>query len=103
MSQGRIRKGVESSIRAAVSSGRLDLERDAAPLAMLRYMADFLDNDDGETPATRYVTPASFMTYCETLGFVPGVKPERKAEGDGKKTLTVIGNSKWTKRKASDA
>lgn len=71
MAQGRIRKGVEKSVRAAVSSGNLDLNVHAAPLAMLRYMADFLDTSDGETPPTRYVTPASFLSYCDALGLVP--------------------------------
>ena len=83
MAQGRVRKGVEKSIAVAVSCGNLDLSVHAAPLAMLRYMADFLDRADGETPPFRYVTPASFLSYCETLGLTPKNEPAAKpSEGD---------------------
>lgn len=71
MTQGRIRKGVESSIKAAVQSGNLDIGKHAAPIAMLRYMADAIDQGDGES-TLKAVTPASFLSYCNALGLVPG-------------------------------
>lgn len=91
MAQGRVRKGVEKSIRAAVNSGNLDLEIHGAPLAMLRYMADFLDKSTGETPPTRYVTPASFLTYCETLGLTPSDEPSPAAETAPSKPASSLG------------
>lgn len=71
MAQGRLRKAVDKSIKCAVDSGKLDLNEHAAPIGMLRYMADTLDSDSGKTPAMRYVTPASFLNYCDSLGLTP--------------------------------
>ena len=92
MAQGRIRKGVEKSIRAAVADGSLNLETHAAPLAMLRYMADFLDSPSDGAPPTRYVTPASFLSYCETLGLVPRELPAggKKAAEKPKSSLGAM-------------
>ena len=81
MAQGRVRKGVETSIRAAVSRGDLDLTAHAAPIAMLRAMADLLDKPGGETPAMRYVTPASFMAYCEALRLTPSARSGDEDDG----------------------
>lgn len=69
--QGRMRESVEQSIEIATKEGRLDPQAQAAPLEMLRYMADYLDSDTGDTPPTRYVTPASFLNYCAELGLMP--------------------------------
>ena len=96
MAKGRLRRAVDRSITAAKSNGRIDLELNAAPIAMLRYMADFLDSDTGKTPATRYVTPASFLNYCDALGLVHDEKP--KEEKPKARVVTVAGNSKWKQR-----
>lgn len=95
MAQGRIRKGVEKSINSAVKQGFLDVETHAATVAMLRYMADYLDSDTGETPATRYVSPASFLSYCTALGFTPGELVTTKKNGETKKTTTEKLKSKF--------
>ena len=80
MSQGRLRKGVDKAVAYGVSCGNINLERDAALLAMLRYMADFIDAGDGETPPTRYVTPASFLAYAQALGLAPNTGAKQAAE-----------------------
>lgn len=100
MAQGRLRKAVDKSIRHAVSSGNLDLEQSAAPIAMLRYMADNLDSDSGETPMMRYVTPASFLSYCDSLGLLPdGKKPAKPKQADESNIVTVVGRSKWAQNR----
>lgn len=100
MAQGRLRKAVDKSINEAVSSGFLDLERNAAPIAMLRYMADNLDSDSGETPMMRYVTPASFLSYCDSLGLLPDKgAPKPKQEP---RIVSMVGNSKWAQKRAAN-
>lgn len=82
MASGRMRKAVDRSIRQANVRGALDLDAHAAPIAMLRLMADFLDESRGsDTPAMRYATPASFLSYCDALGLLPGSAEAAKAEG----------------------
>ena len=76
MPNGRIRKAVDKSIRAAVSSGNLDLDKHAAPIGMLRFMADYLDTPGLETPPFRYASPASFLSYCEKLGLLPELEAQ---------------------------
>ena len=99
MAQGRIRKSVEKSIKDGVDRGTIDLNRDAATIGMLRFMADNLDEDHGETPVFRYVTPASFLNYCEKLGFVPDIeKEEKKPRIDKNAKLHVVGKSRWKKQ-----
>lgn len=85
---GKIRSAVERSVKAAERSGSLDRDRNAAPIEMLLYMADYLDKDHGDTPATRYVTPASFLSYCEALGLTPPevIKTMGGKKKDGKTT-----------------
>ena len=96
MSQGRLRKAVEKSIKHGVEAGNIDIQRNAAMLGMLRYMADALDNDDGETPVLRYVTPASFLSYCEKLGFAQiKVKQEAEPKKEEHAKITVVGGSRW--------
>ena len=95
MAQGRIRKAVEQSIKYGLNSGNVDLERDSAMLGMLRYMADTLDADKGETPALRYVSPASFLSYCEKLGFAPDIDKASLPRTDKNAKLHIVGGSKW--------
>ena len=85
---GRIRQSVDKSIKQAVENGTLDEKQSAAPIEMLRYMADFLDSDTGDTPATRYVTPASFLSYCDALGLTPN-EIVRKSKSKGKEQTTT--------------
>ena len=100
MEYGRIRQSVEKSIEQAVSTNTLDEKQNAAPIEMLRYMADFLDSDTGDTPATRYVTPASFLSYCAALGLTPCeiVKTKKSA----KKSTTEKLSAKYRKRGGID-
>ena len=85
---GRIRNSVEQSIKEAITNGTIDEKQSAAPIEMLRYMADFLDSDTGDTPATRYVTPASFLSYCDALGLTPS-EVVRKNKGKKKEQTTT--------------
>ena len=86
-----------------MSCGSLDLEQSAAPIAMLRYMADRLDSDRGKTPMLRYATPASFLSYCDALGLLPPEKvAEAKKGDDGARVVSVVGNSKWAQKKAAN-
>lgn len=67
-----LRQAVDSSIEEAVNRGAIDAKISAAPIAMLRAMADLIDGDtEGTTPAFRYVTPASFLNYCDALHLIP--------------------------------
>ena len=88
MTNGKLRTAVERSISAAEDSGTLDREMSAAPIEMLLYMADYLDKDNGKTPATRYVTPASFLSYCEALGLTPPEVIKTKGKKKDGKTTT---------------
>ena len=84
--RGPIRRAVDESIGERASIGALDPKVSAAPVAMLRKMADFLDDDMATTPAFRYVTPASFLSYCDALGLMPDVDARPAAADDGKGT-----------------
>lgn len=67
-----LRQAVDDSINEAVKRGAIDTAISAAPIAMLRAMADLIDSDaGGTTPAFRYVTPASFLSYCDALNLIP--------------------------------
>lgn len=67
-----LRQAVDASIEEAVSRGTIDTTLSAAPIAMLRAMADLIDGDKGgTTPVFRYVTPASFLSYCDALNLIP--------------------------------
>lgn len=84
-----IRKAVDKSIQFGLDRGRIHPERDAALIEMIRYMADRLDSDSGNTPTTRYITPASFLSYCEKLGLQPDLDmPVEAPKG-------LVGHSKW--------
>lgn len=96
MAQGRLRKAVDSSIKSSVENGYLDLDKNAAPIAMLRFMADKLDADDGETPVLRYITPASYLSYCEALGLTPTEKPKPKTKPKAK-LATIGASSRYSK------
>lgn len=98
MAQGRLRKGVEKSIKAAVDAGKLDIDKAAASIAMLRYLADEIDRSRGESNVLRYISPSSYLSYCEKLGFIPDAVPEKKqkeAQEESSKVVTIVGNSKW--------
>lgn len=97
MARGKLRKGVEKSIKAGKKTGTIDLERDAATIEMLRYMADELDAGGDGVPATRYISPSSFLNYCEKLGFMPKQTKEEKDQAKAT-VLTLVGNSKWKKQ-----
>lgn len=87
MANGRLRKAVDASIKESVEQGKLNLTEHAAPIAMLRYMADTLDDDSLETPALKLITPASFLSYCDSLGLTPntnGIKQDEKPKQKSK-------------------
>ena len=89
--RGKMRQSVEKSIKYGINKGTLDPNRDAATLQMLRIMADMLDDNEGKTPGIKYITPASFLNYCEKLGFFPPGEAEKEP------VLTLMGHSKWKK------
>ena len=65
-----LRQAVEDSVSVAIERGVLDATANAAPIALLRRMADTLDaNTDPLT--MRYCTPASFTALFEKLGLMP--------------------------------
>ena len=67
-----LRQAVDASIDEAVKRGAVDTAISAAPIAMLRAMADLIDGGaNSATPAFRYVTPASFLSYCDALNLIP--------------------------------
>ena len=65
-----LRQAVDDSVSTAIERGVLDATANAAPIALLRRMADTLDaNTDPLT--MRYCTPASFTALFEKLGLMP--------------------------------
>lgn len=65
-----LRQAVDDSITVAIERGVLDESANAAPIALLRRMADTLDaNTDPLT--MRYCTPASFTALFDKLGLMP--------------------------------
>jgi len=94
MAQGKLRKAVEKSISAGAKAGSIQTDRDAATIEMLRHMADMLDSEAGGPSVIRYVSPASFLAYCEKLGFVPALG-QSKEEDTKAKVVQLVGNSKW--------
>ena len=77
---GEIRESVEKALDHAIKMGTVDETAHAPLIAMLRYMSDYLDSDTGDTPPTRYVTPASFMNYCQELGLTPSTAPKQQKQ-----------------------
>lgn len=79
---GDIREAVDASIDARGD----DLgESCAAPIAMLRKMADAIDESYGDPSIFKAVTPASFLSYCTALGLTP---PEQIAQPAEKPAVT---------------
>ena len=65
-----LKQAVEESIAAAIERGALDVKANAAPIALLRRMAEVLDGNTD--PLTmRYCTPASFTALFDKLGLLP--------------------------------
>lgn len=97
---GELLKAVDKSVKNGIKNGRIDPDRDAATIAMLRHMAKVLDSDETESSSVmRYVSPSSFLAYCDKLGFAPdAVKVEEKKKADKNSKLHVVGGSKWAKR-----
>lgn len=92
-----LRAEVDKSITQAVKDGTLSRQRHAAPIAMLRHMADYLDKGDNDgTPAMRYVTPASFLSYCDALGLTPNEVVKTAVKGKKKKTTTERMKAKYS-------
>lgn len=84
-----LRQAVEESISVAVERGVLDAKANAAPIALLRRMADTLDGN--HDPLTlRYCTPASFTALFEKLGLMP---TERQLEKRTPKSTSF--QSRW--------
>lgn len=97
MAHGRLREAVEKSIKSGTKSGGIDLERDAATIEMLRYMADTLDDKEGGPSMVRYISPNAFLTYCEKLGFMPKTTGTEREQAKAT-VLSIVGNSKWKKQ-----
>ena len=74
-----LRQAVDDSITVAVERGVLDVNANAAPIALLRRMADTLDQSD-DALTMRYCTPASFTSLFEKLGLMPTDQQLEKAK-----------------------
>lgn len=89
-----LRQAVDKSITAAIERGALDAKANAAPIALLRRMADVLDGSTD--PLTmRYCTPASFTALFDKLGLLP---TERQLESTAPKPdnpNSIVGRSRW--------
>ena len=79
---GNIREAVDASIEAR---GDALGESCAATIAMLRKMADTIDESHGDPSVFKAVTPASFLSYCTALGLTP---PEQIAQPAEQSTTT---------------
>lgn len=97
MKDGKLLKAVNTSIEYGIENGRIDADRDAASIEMVRHMARILDSDGGDSSIMRYVSPASFFNYCEKLGFIPTQKDDTVTKA-GKNIINLVGNSKWKKQ-----
>ena len=98
-----LRQAVDESITAAIERGTLDASANAAPIALLRRMADTLDGSTD--PLTmRYCTPASFTALFEKLGLLPNERQLERAakkqnELDAFRGGSIVGNSKFAQRR----
>ena len=94
---GKLLEAVEISVENGINEGRIDEKRDAATIEMLKHMAEVLDSDQtGQSSVMRYVSPASFLSYCEKLGFVPEINDQIKPKRiDKNSKLHIVGNSQW--------
>lgn len=92
-----LRQAVDDSIAVAIERGVLDATANAAPIALLRRMADTLDTNTD--PLTlRYCTPASFTSLFEKLGLMPTDRQLEKAtpKNEDSPLEKLRANSKFT-------
>lgn len=96
-----LRQAVDESITAAIDRGTLDASANAAPIALLRRMADTLDGSTD--PLTmRYCTPASFTALFDKLGLLPTERQLERAAPKKNNASGVAGRSKWAARMQSE-
>ena len=93
---GDIREAVDRSIEA-----RGDELGDAcaAPVAMLRKMADAIDEGDGDPLVFKAITPASFLSYCTALGLTPPEQMARPAEKPAEPPKSKLDEARGSKFK----
>jgi len=92
-----LRQAVDESVTAAIDRGALDASANAAPIALLRRMADVLDGSTD--PLTmRYCTPASFTALFDKLGLLPTERQLERTATRHASGSTIVGQSKWRSR-----
>ena len=95
-----LRQAVDESTTAAIDRGTLDAKANAAPIALLRRMADVLDGSTD--PLTmRYCTPASFTALFDKLGLLPTESQLERTAPKRDSGASVVGKSKWAARMQS--
>jgi len=94
-----LRQAVDESIACAIERGTLDASANAAPIALLRRMADVLDAST-DPLALRYCTPASFTALFDKLGLLPTESQLERPKPRQSNLNSMVGNSKWAKTMA---
>jgi hypothetical protein len=93
--QQTLRQAVDESIAAAIDRGALDAAANAAPIALLRRMADTLDGSDDVQLTMRYCTPASFTALFDKLGLLPTERQLERTAQKRNEQNGMVGRSKW--------
>ena len=80
----------------AVKDGRLDRKKHGALIEAARKLAATMDREGWPVIDGKFdnVTPSTYKQYCEMLHLTPPPKGQREA----KKTVSIVGNSKWKKQ-----
>ena len=96
MHRGNVYKALNRSIDAAVKSGRIDRDAQAALISVARKVACVMDEPDwpivckdadGKGKLDN-VSPSVFLKYCEALGICPELSASDKK--DNKKKLASV-------------
>lgn len=98
-----VRQGLEKSLKARAASYEGSfLTAFAGPVAVIRKLADFLDDPDWPYVNGKFdnVTPAKFLDYCVQLGLVPEQSAQSKAGGGSKSIPALSQLDAWRAKKA---
>ena len=90
------------SIAEAMRDGTLDEKRHGAAIEAARKLASMMDEPTWPMVNGKLdnVSPGVFLKYCTALNLVPNdeMKPKQKAKKPN--VATVVGNSKWSQKRA---
>lgn len=100
MSKSTVLSKFNSSVNEAVKDGRLDRKKHGALIEAARKLAATMDREGWPVIDGKFdnVTPSTYKQYCEMLHLTPPPKGLAKGLGETKKTVSIVGNSRWKKQ-----